>query len=254
MAAKQGRLFVKKSGEGGADAHYDGAHVSDFQKSAGVNKPTTNFAQVKPRFDDVNTQAPEIDVRQRGISDSASGKGVPAWEARHSRFEDIKDSVGAGDYDTTTSDFTKAASNTKPSPMMVTPEKQRGRGGWMDQADQIATPPPSDLPSTFNVKNKPSPFSSAGTDRFQAVGLTHGEPALDPSLTSEFAKAASKTKPSPQAMQGSTRFKNDVVSYGDPGAQQTQSDLERQQLESRIARQKQQAESTAQRDLDKYNQ
>jgi hypothetical protein len=254
MAAKQGRLFVKKGDEGGADATYDGATVSDFAKAASNAKPSSNFAAAKPRFDEPQQSTPEYEVAARGIADSAHGKGVPSWTAQKPRFADAQDTgVGAGDYSAPVSDFEKAVSNAKPSPMMMTPEKQKTRGGWMEQPEQVASPPPADLPGAFNIKNKPSPFSSAGAPRFKETeSATHGEPSIDSSLTSDFAKAAAKSKPSPNAMASSTRFKNDVVSYGDPGANASSADLERQQLEARMARQKHQAESTAQRDMNKY--
>jgi hypothetical protein len=211
-------------------------------------------------------------------------------------FEDPK--PAPPDYDIPTSSFEKAMSN-KPSPMMVTPEKNRPRGAWMENADQIASPAPGevDLPGAFNIKNKPSAFASSGVSSISILIAEHtffkyfvtfffsptgkkiikidnfcvllffvqsarfkdtqpqtfGEPDIDASITSDFAKAASKTKPSPSSMSASARFRNDVVSYGDPGAQSSSADLERQQLEARIARQRNQAESKAQRDLEKYN-
>jgi hypothetical protein len=85
MSARSGRLFVKKGDEGGADASYDGAAVSDFEKAVSSARPSSNFAQQKPRFDNPDTSIPEVEVRQRGIADSAQGKGVPAWDARKPR-------------------------------------------------------------------------------------------------------------------------------------------------------------------------
>jgi len=246
-------MYTKKPDEGGADAIYDGAVVSDFERAVSSARPSSNFAQQKPRFDNPEAAIPEVDVRQRGIADSAQGKGLPAWEARKPRFEDPK--PAPPDYDVPSSSFEKAMSN-KPSPMMVTPEKNRTRGSWMENPDHIASPAPGevDLPGAFNIKNKPSPFTSSGSARFKDTQpMTFGEPDIDASMTSDFAKAASKTKPSPSSMSASARFRNDVVSYGDPGAQSSSADLDRQQLEARIARQRNQAEAKAQRDLEKYN-
>eukprot|EP00299_Pterocystis_sp_00344_P011941 c5655_g1_i1.p1 GENE.c5655_g1_i1~~c5655_g1_i1.p1 ORF type:complete len:255 (+),score=62.64 c5655_g1_i1:53-817(+) len=254
MASTQGRLFVKKTDEGGADAIYDGAAVSDFQKVS--NKPSSNFAQAKPRFAD-QTTAPDVDVHYGGIGDAAHGKGSSNFNAHKPRFEDPAAGVGAGDYNAPQSDFEKAISNSKPSPMMHTPEKQKDRSaGWMTNADQVNSPPPADLPGAFNVKSTPSHYAHSSTDRFkgQYDVPSHGEPGAGGAFTSDFAKAASNTKPSPAAMAASQRFKNDVVSYGDPGAAASQADIERQQLQAKIAHQKQQADLVAQRDLSKYEQ
>ncbi len=84
MAATQGRLFVKKSDEGGADQVYDGAAVSDFAKAAATTKPSANFAAHKPRFEET-TAAPEVEVQQRGIADVAHGKASANWAAAKPR-------------------------------------------------------------------------------------------------------------------------------------------------------------------------
>jgi len=254
MAANQGRLFVKKTDEGGADQVYDGAAVSDFAKAAGNAKPSSNFAAHKPRFEEHITPPAEVEVQPRGIADAAHGKVSATWAAAKPRFVETQ-AVG-GDYTPAQSDFEKAAHNTRPSPMMATPERQKERSaGWITNSDQVATPPPAELPGAFQVKNKPSPFAQAGAQRFkdQYNVASYGDPGAEPSsTTSDFAKAASNTKPSPNAMAASTRFKNDVVSYGDPGAHQSQADLERQAMESKISHQRQQAEAAADRVTAKY--
>jgi len=253
MAATQGRLFVKKSDEGGADQIYEGASVSDFAKAASTAKPSANFATAKPRFETLQS-GPEVEVQERGIADVAHGKAGATWAAQKPRFQESH-AVG-GDYEPPQSDFAKAASHNRPSPMMATPEKHKERSaGWITNSDQVNTPPPADLPGSFEIKNKPSPFAQAGHQRFkeQYNVSSHGEPGDAPtSATSDFSKAASNTKPSANAMAASTRFKNETVSYGDPGALQSQADLDRQALQTRLAHQRQQAELQAERDLAKY--
>jgi len=251
MSGHGGRLFNKQTGEGGADQIYDGAAKSSFD-GALTGKHSAAWEAKTERFKQEVNMAPDVDVHVSGIADSAAGgKPTASWAAAKPRFENPKPQIGAGEYETATSDFDKALKNSRPSPMMMTPEKGKGRSdGWMTNQDQVNTPAPTAIPGAFDEKLKktsPSPFSHSGGDRFKDMNnvSSHGEPSTSAANVSDFDKASRNMKPSAAAVSHVDRFKAayDIPSYGDPGATQSASDIERQQLETKIARQKAQAEA-----------
>jgi hypothetical protein len=250
MAAKQGRLFVKKSDEGGADQIYDGAAQSAFDSGG---KGGAAWAQKADRFKD-KEMAPEVDVHVAGIGDAAAGKASANFDQRKPRFKEAAPS--GPDYDVAKSDFDKANSG-RPSPMMMTPEKNKGRSdGWIANPEQVNSPPPAMQPGAFeNAKGGGAwSKSSTGGDRFkqQHQVASHGDAGNAP-LQSSFASAAN-ARPSPSALAGGDRFKKayDVPSYGDPGAGESLADVQNREREAKLARQQQQAAIAAERDAAKY--
>lgn len=242
MAARAGRLFHKKP-EGGADAAYDGAYQSDFNKTP--NKASTQFATAAPRFKEQEAQPPDVDVHRPGISDVAGGKPTPAWSAAKPRFKDPEPATG-GDYETATSEFDHVKAT--PSPMMRTPDKTRDRAdNWLGNEEAKGTPAPNEtLPGAFDAslaKNKPSPFTSSTGPRFKE---NHAELNGEPNAPAKSDFEKSYGKPSPAVMSGAQRFKVQE-SAGDPGATKTASDIEREQREAKLARQRAQAEAEAAR-------
>jgi len=253
-AARDGRLYTKQSGEGGADQIYDGASKSAFE-DAMHGKHSATWEAKAERFK-VEQMAPDVDVHVAGIADTAkSGKPTATWAAQKPRFEETK-AVG-GDYNVATSDFDKAAKASRPTPNMATPTKGGARSdAWLTSNDQVASPAPAPIPGAFDEKlkkNTPSAYAQTGGDRFKDLYTvsSHGEPAATSSAGSDFDKAARNTKPSPAAIQGGDRFKAsyDIPSYGDPGASASTADIERHALEQKIARQKGQAEAERNRVL-----
>lgn len=250
--AHQGRLYTKQTGEGGADQIYDGAAKSAFDDALG-GKHSAAWEARAERFH-VDQMAPDVDVHVAGIADAAHGKAGASWAAAKPRFEDPKHTGPTHDYNTAVSDFDKAA-RAKPAPAH---DHHKDRSAaWITSQDQVNTPAPAPLPGAFDTslnKKTPSPFAQAGGDRFKDLYTvsSHGEPAATAGAVSDFDKAARNTKPSPASMTGGDRFKAayDIPSHGDPGAHMTQADLERRELESKIARQKAQAEADRARALE----
>lgn len=252
MAARVGRLYTKKSGEGGADASYDGAHKSDFE-AKGSGRTSSQFASSAPRFKQQEA-APDVDLNQtRGIAETATGKGpAPMFTSNKPRFQDPKPANAAtGDYHTSVSEFDKVKSG--PSPMMRTPERPKDRvSGWVKNDEAVAIPPPNEhLPGAFDkalTKNSPSPFTASSGPRFKENVITmNGEPTTP--VKSDFEKAPNR--PSPAVMSGTQRFKV-AESAGDPGACRSAADIERERMEQKIARQRQQAEAEAARAMAMY--
>eukprot|EP00298_Acanthocystis_sp_HF-20_P028486 c722_g1_i1.p1 GENE.c722_g1_i1~~c722_g1_i1.p1 ORF type:complete len:250 (+),score=126.30 c722_g1_i1:66-815(+) len=231
----------------GADASYDGAYKSSFDKAT-TGKSAT-FEAKSERFKPEHAEAtPEIDVHHSGIADVVKGKPGHVWESAKPRFADPKTEGAAVSYEVAQSDFDKVASKG-PSPAMRTGEHEKSRGTWMDNKEHIEAPPASALPGAFEIKKTPSPMAQSKVDRFKGLTETvsYGDPSSAPVL-SDFDKARSG-KPSANMAQKSDRFKEvyNVPSYGDPGAALTVTDIERQQREAKLAHQRQQAEAQAAR-------
>jgi len=245
-SATRGRLYTKPSGEGGADQIYDGASKSAFDDAL-TGKHGGAAWQVKVERFKVEPMAPDVEVRNHGIGDSAQyGKPTATWAQNKPRFEEAKLSTPA-EYEVARSEFGKAA-----KPTMIVPEKNRGRDSWISSASgEQANSPAPNLVSGGGAfddqlkKTAPSHYSQAGGDRFKNLYSvsSNGEPTS--TIVSDFDKAARNTKPSPNAVAGGDRFKQayDIPSYGDPGASASTAELERQHRDQKLARQRAQAEA-----------
>eukprot|EP00301_Raphidiophrys_heterophryoidea_P022211 c6425_g1_i1.p1 GENE.c6425_g1_i1~~c6425_g1_i1.p1 ORF type:complete len:276 (-),score=62.42 c6425_g1_i1:29-814(-) len=251
-SATKGRLFTKSSGEGGADQIYDGAAKSAFDDALGNKKGSAAWQSKGGERSKVETMAPEVDVHSAGIAESAGTHGKPQanWAAAKPRFEDAKLSTTA-DYDTAKSAFDNV--QHRPTPNMMTPQKNHGRDSWVKGGvDQVDTPGPGSAnpPGAFDSqlkKTTPSAFAHSGGDRFKNLYTvaSHGEPSSTADSVSDFDKALRNAKPSANAASHVDRFKQayDIPSYGDPGASSTSVDVERQQRDQKLSRQRAQAEA-----------
>lgn len=241
MAARHGRLYNKKDGEGGADVNY-APPPSDFEVAGG--KPGGNFANTAERFK-VAEMAPDVDVATPGIGDAAQGRGTGAWNNNKPRFQTQE--ANQADYETATSEFDKAGTKGK---QWIIPSKADRDGLGLNQ-DHVDAPTAYDRPGAFDhISNKPSVNASARPRFGETKPATTGEPNAP--LTSDFDNAAMNAKPSANSMAGGARFKNTTVSYGDPGATETAADREKRELEAKIARQRAQAEAAAARAAAQY--